>query len=326
MSIPSEEGELEQLDDISYRAAWYYYHDDLTQAEIARELRISRPSVSRLLERARRDGLVQITLAPKLHRAFGMSVALRDRFGLDDALVLPSPSGQSDEDLTARLAIGGGQYLATRARPGDSLAVGWGNTVSRALLAVPPPVLERFRILTLTGGVDDYLRALYTRDTTLTLRQMASVVPAPMIASSPSLARALLDEAVVRDALASATAADHAIVGIGAVPDNPTIIELGYMSRADMEEMGHRGAVGDMLGRFYDEHGRVVAADFTDRLIGTELDRLRDMRDVIAVAGGVLKRAAIAGALAGGYLNVLVTDHQTAEWLIEGDVTPVQNP
>ena len=37
--------------DATISAAWLYYHHDLTQAEIAKQLRVSRPTVANLLAR-----------------------------------------------------------------------------------------------------------------------------------------------------------------------------------------------------------------------------------------------------------------------------------
>ena len=68
------------------RAAWYYYKDELTQDEIARRLSMSRASVGRLLDRARRVGLVSINLNTEYLDAFELSGELRQTFGLAEAL------------------------------------------------------------------------------------------------------------------------------------------------------------------------------------------------------------------------------------------------
>lgn len=52
--------------DATVRASWLYYHHDLTQAEIAKQLQVSRPTVANLLARARNRGIVSISLRPDL--------------------------------------------------------------------------------------------------------------------------------------------------------------------------------------------------------------------------------------------------------------------
>lgn len=44
------------------KVASLYYEQDLTQAEIAKRLNISRPQVSRLLAEGRQEGVVKITI------------------------------------------------------------------------------------------------------------------------------------------------------------------------------------------------------------------------------------------------------------------------
>ena len=61
------------------RAAWYYYKDELTQDEIARRLSMSRASVGRLLDRARRVGLVSINLSSKASRRWSCPTTRRSR-------------------------------------------------------------------------------------------------------------------------------------------------------------------------------------------------------------------------------------------------------
>jgi hypothetical protein len=52
-------------------------------------------------------------------------------------------------------------------------------------------------------------------------------------------------------------------------------------------------------------------------VIGIELDVLKSAKRVVGVAGGQRKEAAIRGALCGGWINVLITDKQSAEQLLK---------
>ncbi len=94
-----------------------------------------------------------------------------------------------------------------------------------------------------------------------------NIIPAPLRASS-DIARTLKNENCVKDVQA-AQAADVAIVGIGAVSqqDDATIIRSGYISQGEQLMIGRKGAVGDILGYFFDAKGDVV----TDIKIHNEL-------------------------------------------------------
>ncbi|MFD0865644.1 sugar-binding domain-containing protein, partial [Tessaracoccus lubricantis] len=92
----------------------------------------------------------------------------------------------------------------------------------------------------------------------------------------------------------------------------------GVTTDAEVAEFAARGAVGDMLGEWYDADGRVVETSWSERRIGLGLDELRGMGNVVGVAGGVEKVAAIRGAIRGGLIKALVTDEPTAHALLSG--------
>jgi lsr operon transcriptional repressor len=75
-------------------------------------------------------------------------------------------------------------------------------------------------------------------------------------------------------------------------------------------------AVGDIVGEWYDAQGEVLRTDIQGLRVGLSITELRTMPNVVAVAGGIDKASAIAGALAGGYADVLVTSEDVAKALL----------
>ena len=55
-------------EELLLRVAWFYYKDELTQDEIAKRLSVSRASVGRMLDRARKVGLVTLASQPAGNR------------------------------------------------------------------------------------------------------------------------------------------------------------------------------------------------------------------------------------------------------------------
>ena len=76
------------------------------------------------------------------------------------------------------------------------------------------------------------------------------------------------------------------------------------------------GAVGDICLRFFNADGIPIKTPLNDRVIGMELEQLRNVRRSVGSAGGEKKLAAIRGAILGGFINVLITDSSTAEKLV----------
>jgi lsr operon transcriptional repressor len=310
-------------EELLLRVAWYYYKDELTQDEIGRRLSMSRASVGRLLDRARKVGLVSISLNTEYLDAFELSGELRRAFGLAEALVVPDHEKEPVDHhaLNARIGLGGAQFMSTHLRPGGSLGVGWGETVSRVIASTNFGAVGPVRMVTLTGGVEGYLQTILSSKGEVTTESSettsATVIPSPIMASTPSLAAALRAEPTIQQVLKQACSVEQALVGVGTPTADATIVHLGYLNPADVRGLRERGVVGDILGQFFNADGDVVDLPIHDRRIGIELSDLRQIPKVVGVAGGLHKAEAILGALHGGFLDVLVTNELVAIRLLE---------
>src|SRR6266571_1014525 len=240
-------------EELLLRVAWFYYKDELTQDEIAKRLSVSRASVGRMLDRARKVGLVSINLNADHLNAFEVSRQLRRTFGLAEALVVPDhASGEgSGSALNARLGLGGAQFMSTHLRPGGTLGVGWGNTVSRVIAAISFGAVGPVHMVTLTGGVEGYLQTILSSKGEVTAESSAvtsaTVIPSPIMASTAQLAGALRAEPTIEQVLKQACGVEHALVGVGTPTADATIVHMGYLNADDARGLRERGVVGDIL-------------------------------------------------------------------------------
>jgi erythritol transport system ATP-binding protein len=85
----------------------------------------------------------------------------------------------------------------------------------------------------------------------------------------------------------------------------------------DMNEIRRLGAIGEVLGHFFDIDGRAIETELSRRIVTLPGDHLRNRR-IVAVAGGATKVGAIRAVLASGLLNGLLTDENTAREIVEG--------
>jgi lsr operon transcriptional repressor len=235
--------------------------------------------------------------------------------------VVPDYDGQPPHQraINSRLGLGGAQYFNTRLRPGGSIGVGWGDTVAKVIAAADLAAVGAMHMVTLTGGVAGYLQALAFSRSDDSDRDglTASVIPSPIVASTPTLAAALKAEPTIQEVLQLARNLQHAIVGVGTPSPDSTLVRNGYLSAADARVLTEKGVVGDILGQFFDVDGKVLDLPIHERRIGIELTDLHGITRVVGVAGGSAKTAAILGALRGGYLNVLITNEATARQLLD---------
>ena len=305
-TISSDEG-------LVSRIAWLYYRERLTQEEISSRLGIPRIKVSRLIERGHRLGIIQVQINSAFCDCLELESKVAKYFGLDDVRVIPSSSAGTNV-TNENLGFEAGRYLTTILKEQALLAIGWGDTITRTLQKLNYFFLrDNISLVSLSGGVSAYLHGLtgfYTNQTKIHL------IPAPILTSNPDLALAIRKEPRVREILAMVPMADCAIVGIGAAVDDATIVHSGYVTSEEIALYKRQGAVGDILGQFYDEAGKILDLPLHARITGTNLETLERIPRVIGIAGGLHKVNAIKGALAGGLVNVLITDESTATALV----------
>ena len=300
----------EQTYALATKAAWYYYMEDNTQAQIAEVMGVSRAKVIRLLEEARAQGLVQFSFRKNDSQRVSAEQLLIDRFGLKDAFVVPTPLDSSA--INQSIAQGAAHYVSDHLREDGYLNIGYGDTVSRMLGFLAKNREESLNVVSLTGGVSYYLPSVGTTAYSMHL----FLTPSPLVVSSRQVRDALLDEKSLQDVSTMTEYADMSVVGIGAAVEGATVLRNGILNEGELTVLKMQGAVGDVLNHFMDKDGNLIQTEIEDRVISTDLDKLRQLKNVVGVAGGKDKVTAIKAVLNGGYLNVLITDSDTAAELL----------
>ncbi len=300
----------EQTYALATKAAWYYYMEDNTQAQIAEVMGVSRAKVIRLLEEARAQGIVQFSFRKNDSQRVSAEQLLIDRFGLKDAFVVPTPLDSSA--INQSIAQGAAHYVSDHLREDGYLNIGYGDTVSRMLGVLAKNREESLNVVSLTGGVSYYLPSVGTTAYSMHL----FLTPSPLVVSSRQVRDALLDEKSLQDVSTMTEYADMSVVGIGAAVEGATVLRNGILNEGELTVLKMQGAVGDVLNHFMDKDGNLIQTEIEDRVISTDLDKLRQLKNVVGVAGGKDKVAAIKAVLNGGYLNVLITDSDTAAELL----------
>ena len=300
----------EQTYALATKAAWYYYMEDSTQAQIAEVMGVSRAKVIRLLEEARAQGIVQFSFRKNDSQRVSAEQLLIDRFGLKDAFVVPTPLDSSA--INQSIAQGAAHYVSDHLREDGYLNIGYGDTVSRMLGVLAKNREESLNVVSLTGGVSYYLPSVDTTAYSMHL----FLTPSPLVVSSRQVRDALLDEKSLQDVSTMTEYADMSVVGIGAAVEGATVLRNGILNEGELTVLKMQGAVGDVLNHFMDKDGNLIQTEIEDRVISTDLDKLRQLKNVVGVAGGKDKVTAIKAVLNGGYLNVLITDSDTAAELL----------
>lgn len=300
-----------------------YYEQKMTQQEIAQRLHLSRPKVSRLLQQAEEEGIVQIIIMmPSNVLHSDLESRLEQAFGLLEAVVVDVEAGASQEVMSRRIGAAAADYLQRTIEAGDTIGFAWGTTLNGMVSALSPLDIKNVHVVQLIGGLGppeaDIHAAEVCRRLAHLLNAKLTLIPAPGIVGSEEMKQIVLADSYVQSAFRQFSAINVAYLGIGVPsPDSVMMRDGSIITDAELEILQEKGATGDIVLRFFDHDGLPIPSDIDNRVIGITLDELRTVERVIGVAGGPLKDDVVLGALRGHLINVLITDAGLATRILE---------
>lgn len=311
------------------KAAELYYRDGLSQQEIAQKLHTSRTSISRALIQARNEGYVQIRIQYPEQSNLGLERELEEKYGLTEALVAVPAYDQSSDQEVAFQAV---DYTLRVLKKNMVLGMTWGRAMYGFVEQLAQD--ERLRSLSFrnvkivpflgTPGVTQldswdattYSNTLATKVGNL-LHCASYNLSAPMYVDGEKEKELIEGIDEISKVLHMAETADIALIGIGSMQKDSSIIKAGIRTEEEYKELIQKGAVGEIVGRIYDKNGQTVDEDLRRKMIGISLDKIAKIPVRVGISYGKDKIEAIKGAIAGGLVNVLVTDVPTAELLLK---------
>lgn len=299
------------------RIAWLYYIEDLTQKEIAARFGLSRVKVVRLLKEARERGLVEFRISGAGASYLSLERSLRQAFGLLDAMVIETPA--SPQKLREGLGQAAASYLSRVMKSNMLVGLGMGRTLAE-IPRYLRSVAGACHFIEMVGGIGRGLSFDSYKVSSLLADRCGGEVEhlyTPLIVETTAARQALLSDPQISSVLERAASSDLAVVSVGTVDLDSFLFLAGYVDESGIRALADRGAVGDALGHFFDINGRPVPCPTDDRLMGLSLSELSRIPKVVCVAGGLPKVLSMVGALRGRYVNVLITDADTAQALVE---------
>ncbi len=302
-----------------YKIAKAYYEDNLTQGQIGKRFGLSRIKVSRLLQQARDEKIVQITIISPQESNAELERKLEARYGLDEAVIV-SPSNYDKAVIVRELGPAAADCLLRYLQGHEVLGLSWGTTLLAVVDALPPKNWPEMKVVQILGGFGRPDAEVHGTDLARRIAQSFGAKPwllaSPGIVSSPMVCDALLADSQISHTLALAARADVALVGIGRPTPGSVVLQAGILTAEELEQLEVCGAVGDIALRFFDAHGQAVEHEINRRILGLELDKIKSAPRVIGVAGGAEKFEVVRAALRGKLITVLVTDDRTATRLL----------
>lgn len=307
--------------DLLFKVAKLYYEQGKTQAEISLIIHTSRPTVSRLLKEARDKSIVDIRINYPYERDYHLEEEFQKHFDLKEVRVLKSYN-QKDEEVIKGLGFFAADYFDSIIKDGDIIACSYGRTVASTIQALHPERKLNITVVQMIGALGVENPFIDGPDLVRLLSDKYSgnyrYLLAPLIVSDENARESLVNQVRFQDTMKLSITAKIGLCGIGGmVKGSPSPIWTNYLSNQEWESLRRLGAVCHMGAYFINEQGQIIDTEINKRVIGIGLDHQKDIPYMIAVAGGECKAISIRAALAGKYMNILVTDDSAAKLILE---------
>lgn len=304
--------------DLAAHAAWLYYIAGNTQEEIAIKLNVSRQAAQRLVALAVSEKLIKFRLDHPLSACIALSEAIRDRFGLSLCEVVPTDAG--DGETRNGLGVCAATHLESYLTHKTPAIIGFssGRTLRAMVEQISSMEQPQHKIVSIIGNMSQYGRAgRYEVVIHLADRIGSQVypVPTPVVATSVEERELLQTQRSFLTVKMLAEQAKATFVGIGQMSWNGPLHQDGFITDSELAELIELGAVGEIAGWTYDQHGVMLTGGINGRVASVPLEQPAQ-RLIIGVAGSAKKAEAILAALRGKLITGLITDEDAAQAIL----------
>lgn len=302
------------------KVAKLYYFEGLTQTQISKHIGVSRPIISKMLTKAKEDGIIEFFIKDESALTVDLELKLEKKYGLKEVIISPG----HDQEYSETLKILGqlaSVHVSKKLDDIHSIGISWGKGVSNFVDAFPYQKSESLHIVPLIGGMGRSHIDLHSNILTLKFAQKlqasASYLYAPAMVRSTDVKQRLVESPDISGVLEEGRNVDIAIIGIGNPTVNSTMEEIGYLSDEDTASLKDYGAVTDINSYFLDKDGVLINHPLNDSIIGVNVTLENHIKEIVAIACGDNKIESMHVALMNGAVDVLVTDDRTAQKLID---------
>lgn len=322
------------------RVAEMYFFEGFSQKEIAADLNISISTVSRLLKRAKEEGIIRYVMPDAYRDCVTLEKVLIEKYGLDEVMVVPpimvdsatpaefiSSLGEYpadyDYETKKRVAREGARYIQRVITSKDTLGIAWGGTMYELIQYLNPCRKASAKFVTLHGSITS-CSSKFEVNTLVNRIAMAFggkryAIAYPGLQESKEERDRIRELPEVKEVFDLFDDITISVSGIGSFYPEYTspLSRLSYLSEDDLEELSKSEPYGDMMIRFIDKDGNECDSDLSDRTLAIEMETYKKIPRRVLAVSGVHKAYTVDAALKGGLSNILIADYTLASKIAE---------
>lgn len=284
------------------RVATLYYEEDKTQADIAKELNVSRPLISRMLKEAKELGIVEVKINTVLDSFTVVNSQLIDRFDIQIGSIIAER--ENDAETNKQIAQEVIRFLAKKKE--KILGIGWGTITGELVQLIQGKDLQIAKnICPLLGNSNVSNKNYHSNELVRLLSEKTGAKP--VYIHAPAFAETLQE----RDSFKATDSFKKlekswdnmtvAVVNIGNYPSSP---DFGSAARYG-NILAKNNAVGRLLSYFYNEDGKILKSD-ADYAIQIPIDTLSQCSKVVGICSANITQSCLLGALRTGLLTHII--------------------
>lgn len=299
------------------KTALYYYEEEITQSEIAKLLKISRPTVAALLQEAKDRGIVKITIQHSQLRTIKLQERLLKKYQLANVKIASTAKEENSLKAAAgKLCV---ELIEPLLPDIQRLGIGWGTTLFEYVQQANYLHLEPLKIVPLIGGNGLATVRFHSNHLAFVLSQKyhceVSYFYAPAITDTQAVKDTLAETNLIKEIMEEGRQVDVAVLGVGDPIHSSTYEKLDYISEKDTALLIKEGIIGDIGGTFFKANGEPLREGIAQRMLGIDLADIQEIKRVVVVATGKEKAKSIQTLLELGCITDLIIDEEIAQLL-----------
>ena len=301
---------------------WHYFVNEMTQADIARDMGVTRLKVNRAIQRAKALGIVKIQINSPFVTRIELQQDLEVALGINRAVISPVNKADYDYHRSVGAALAGLLIERLRATTWKSIGVSWGLTLDSAIRKLPQQAYPDLEVVSILGGTaqgSTFNSFGIASGFAKILGAHYNLLTAPIYLSEGIDRNVFLSQYALKEHFKKFETLDAVLLTCSNVTEKSFLVSNGLPRELTTEALIEAGAIGDVLGRFLDKDGKSVSKAIDDRTIGMRLEQVKAVPEKIMAAAGAHKVDIIRAACCCGLVNTLVTDDLTAQLLLKAE-------
>lgn len=297
-----------------------YYYQDMNQAEIAKELQISKPTVSRLIKRAKKEGYIKVELEFPTTYEKNLEEKLQATFNLKKAFVYDTQLASREliiEEMSEKVST----FLNELIQPNQLIGVAWGRTLHELSQKLKGSKKAGAKVIQITGGAAQNSMVTNSEAIVINIAKCYEAewfqLPVPAMVDTAEIASALKKDTHIKYVLDLIDELDVALFSVGEIRKDAIVVEAGYFKENAFLKLKEKGVVGDIVGTFLNDQGKEVDLGLAQRHIGITSQQLKRVSNKVCIAIGSEKKEIIKAAFTGGFVDYFFTDTLTAKELLK---------